>query len=163
VRIPLVCLLSVGLVSTALAADDSTLESRLAALVKNHKGKVAIGVKNLATDEALFLNADEPMPTASLIKLPVLLELYQQACDGKIGLGEMVILQDQNKVPGSGILTDHFSAGTALSVRDAARLMIAFSDNTATNLVLDKIGIKSVNKRMDQWGCPNTKIHHKVY
>src|SRR5262249_23589613 len=132
IRIPLVCLLSFSFVSSALAADNSTLESRLAILVKNHKGKVAIGVKNLATEESLFVNAEAPMPTASLIKLPVLLELYQQACDGKIGLGEMAVLHEQDKVPGSGILTDHFSAGTALSLRDAARLMIAFSDNTAT-------------------------------
>ena len=66
-------------------------------------------------------------------------------------------------MPGSGILTEHFSDGAAFSLRDAVRLMIAFSDNTATNLVLDRVGIKSVNQRMEAWGFPNTRINAKVF
>jgi beta-lactamase class A len=139
------------------------LEERLAPLAKAHKGKVAIAVKHFDTGESYYLNADEVMPTASLIKVAVLIEAYQQADEGKFKLTDKVTLHDADKVPGSGILTDHFSEGATFSVRDAVRLMIAYSDNTATNLVLDKTGIKEVNLRMEAWGFPNTKINAKSF
>jgi beta-lactamase class A len=142
---------------------ESSLEARLAPLAKEHKGKVAIAVKHLETGQSYYLNADEPMPTASLIKLPVMIEVYQQAAEGKVKLSDMVTLHDADKVGGSGILTEHFSDGATFSLRDAVRLMIVFSDNTATNLVLDHIGIASTAKRMEAWGFPNTKVHHKSF
>jgi beta-lactamase class A len=142
---------------------ESSLESRLAPLAKAHKGKVAIAVKHLCTGETYYLNADEPMPTASLIKVAVMVEAYRQALEGKINLTDKVTLHDADKVPGSGILTDHFSDGATFSLRDAVRLMIVYSDNTATNLVLDKIGIRSTADRMEAWGFPNTKIHSKSF
>ncbi|HTU18892.1 MAG TPA: serine hydrolase [Gemmataceae bacterium] len=153
------------LLTSLLAADLSSLslEDRLAPLVKAHQGKVALAVKNLETGESYYHNADEVMPTASLIKIAVLIDLYQQAQEGKLKLTDRVTLRAADKVPGSGILTEHFSDGTEFSIRDAARLMIAFSDNTATNLVLDRVGIKSVNERMKQWGFPETRINAKVY
>jgi beta-lactamase class A len=139
------------------------LESRLAPLACEHKGKVAVAVKNLETGESYYLNADEAMPTASLIKVAVLIEAYQQVQEGKLKLTDRVTLRAADKVPGSGILTDHFSDGADISLRDAIRLMIAFSDNTATNLVLDRTGIIPVNQRMEAWGYPNTKINAKVF
>ncbi|HEY7153706.1 MAG TPA: serine hydrolase [Gemmataceae bacterium] len=159
-------MLTALLLSSLLAADaagSAMLESRLAPLAKAHKGKVAVAVKNLETGESYYLNADEAMPTASLIKIAVLIELYQQVQEDKLKLTDRVTLHDADKVPGSGILTEHFSDGANISLRDAARLMIAFSDNTATNLVLDRVGIKSVNQRMEAWGFPNTKINAKVF
>ena len=97
------------------------------------------------------------MPTASLIKLPVLIEAYLQADEGKFKLTDKIELKESDKVPGSGILTYHFSEGASLPIRDVLRLMIAFSDNTATNLVLDKVGIANVNKRMADWGLKETR------
>jgi D-alanyl-D-alanine carboxypeptidase (penicillin-binding protein 5/6)/beta-lactamase class A len=142
---------------------EPTLEERLAPLAKAHKGKVAIAVKHLTTGESYYLNADEPMPTASLIKVAVMIEVYQQADEGKFKLTDKVTLHDSDKVPGSGILTQYFSDGASFSVRDAVRLMMAVSDNTATNLLLDKTGIASVNKRMEAMSYPNTKINAKVF
>jgi beta-lactamase class A len=159
-------MLSVLFVSAVFVADPSVgtgLESRLAPLAENHKGKVAFAVKNLETGESYYRNADEVMPTASLIKIAVLIDLYQQAQEGKLKLTDRVTLRKADKVPGSGILSDHFSDGAEFSLRDAARLMIAFSDNTATNLVLDHTGIQSVNQRMEEWGCPQTRINAKVF
>jgi beta-lactamase class A len=143
------------------AADS--LEARLAPLAKAHKGKVALAVKHLTTGEEFLLLGDEPMQTASLIKFPLLIELYLQALEGKVMLADKVTYREKDKVPGSGILTYHFSDGATFSLRDAARLMIAFSDNTATNLVLDRIGIDSTNKRLDSWGLKETRINAKVY
>src|SRR5438552_4768545 len=144
-------------------ATENELASRLAPLAKEHKGKVAIAVKHLGTGESYYLHADEPMPTASLIKLAVMIEVYQQVAEGKVKLTDPVTLHDTDKVPGSGILTDHFSDGATFSLRDAVRLMIVYSDNTATNLVLDKVAIGATTTRMHEWGFPNTRIHAKVF
>jgi beta-lactamase class A len=144
-------------------APSHSLAARLAPLAKAHKGQVAIAVKNLQTGEDYHLDADRVMPTASLIKVAVLIETYRQADQGRLKLSDMVTLRSADKVPGSGILTDHFSDGATIPLRDAVHLMIAFSDNTATNLVLDKVGIKAVNHCMEEWGLPNTKINAKVF
>lgn len=142
---------------------EPSLDARLVPLVKDHKGKAAIAVKHLKNGKSFYLHAGEPMPTASLIKLAVMIETYQQASEGKVNLSDRATLHEADKVPGSGILTEHFSEGATFSLRDAVRLMIAFSDNTATNLVLDKIGIAATGKRMETWDFPNTRIHAKSF
>lgn len=157
------------LVLTALAlradarAEEPSLESRLMPLIQAHKGKVAVAVKNLKTGETFLYHENVPMPTASLIKFPVMIEAYRQAAEKKVDLDSMVTLKESDKVPGSGILTNHFSAGASFPLRDAVHLMIVYSDNTATNLVLDKIEIGSTAATMETMGYPNTKIHSKVY
>ncbi|HLJ09588.1 MAG TPA: serine hydrolase, partial [Planctomycetaceae bacterium] len=140
-----------------------TLEQRLRTVIEAHAGVVAVSVKHLDNGEQFAHRADEPMPTASLVKFPVMIEAYRQAGAGEIDLAKQVTLRNDDKVPGSGILTSHFSAGAAFALRDAIGLMIAFSDNTATNLVLDEIGLDATAKYMEQLGCPNTKIHAKVF
>jgi beta-lactamase class A len=157
------CWTAVVLLLWAHAPAADSLEARLAPLARAHKGQVAIAVKNLATGESYYQSADEVMPTASLIKLPVMVEVYQQVAEGKVKLSDMVTLHEADKVPGSGILTYHFSEGATFPLRDAVRLMIAYSDNTATNLILDRIGVASTGKRMAGWGFPNTRINAKVY
>ncbi len=140
-----------------------TLEECLKPLIEGHEGQVAVAVKHLEKGEAFAHRADEPMPTASLVKFPVMIEVYRQANEGQIDLTKPGVLREEDKVPGSGILTNHFSAGATFPLRDAVRLMIAFSDNTATNLVLGQIGLPGTAKFMETLGCPNTKIHSKVY
>jgi len=144
-------------------ASASDLEARILPLVKEHKGKVAVSVKHLKTGEEYNLIADEAMPTASLIKLTVMVETYWQVSEGKIALDKTLTLRKDDKVAGSGVLTNHFSNGATFPLRDAVRLMIALSDNTATNLVLDQIGIPSTNERMEKLGFKYTKINAKVY
>ena len=89
------------------------------------------------------------MPTASLIKLPVMVEAYRQAAVGKVQLDQRIELTKEDMVQGSGILTSHFSPGTTISLRDAIRLMIVYSDNTATNLVIDAIGLPATTAAMN--------------
>lgn len=150
--------------SAARAGDDGpTLASRLTPLIERHKGKVAVAVKDLTTGESFAYHADDPMPTASLIKFPVMVEVYRQAAEMQVDLASMVTLRKEDKVPGSGILTNHFSPGACFPLVDAVHLMIVFSDNTATNLVLDRIGLKSTAATMEKLGYPNTKIHSKVF
>jgi D-alanyl-D-alanine carboxypeptidase (penicillin-binding protein 5/6) len=75
----------------------------------------------------------------------------------------MVTLKAEDKAPGSGILSTHFSPGATIPLRDAVRLMIAYSDNTATNLVLAKIGLPATAEAMEKLGLPNTKVHAFVF
>src|SRR5438270_11482169 len=154
--------LSLTLLVPSWCRADS-LEEPLAPLAEAHQGKVAIAVKRLKTGEEYYLHADEPMTTASLIKLPVMVETYSQAAEGKVKLADPVTLHKADMVPGSGILTNHFSDGATFSLRDAVRLMIVFSDNTATNLVLDCIVLDSTNKRLDSWGMAHTRVNAKVF
>jgi D-alanyl-D-alanine carboxypeptidase (penicillin-binding protein 5/6) len=140
-----------------------SLADRLNPLVRAHEGQVAVAVRHLKTNETFRHNADEPMPTASLIKLPVMVEAYRQAAETGLDLDQKLTLTAADKVPGSGVLTTHFSPGATISLRDAIRLMIAYSDNTATNLVLQKIGLPATNVTMEKLGLPHTKVHSYVF
>ena len=151
------------LLSAGEGHGGPTLDERLTPMLQAHKGKAAVALKNLETGESWYYHADEPMPTASLIKVAVMVEAYAQADERKLSLTDRVTLHEDDKVGGSGVLTPGFSEGATFSLRDAVRLMIAYSDNTATNLVLDKVGIAAVNRRMKAWGFPTTRVNGKVF
>ncbi len=140
-----------------------SLEQVLKPLIEAHQGDAGIAVKHLKTGESYEYRADVAMPTASLIKLPVMITTYNAVDKGKLSLTEMIEVKKADLVQGSGILTAHFSPGTKISLRDAIRLMIVYSDNSATNLVLDKLGLPATNELMEQLGCPDTKINSKVF
>ena len=142
---------------------SEALARQIGSLAGRHEGDVAVAVVHLGTGESYFRNADDPMPTASLIKLAVLIEAHRQDRSGAISFDDVLTLEEEDKVPGSGILTSHFSAGIKITLHDAVRLMIVFSDNTATNLVLDRVGLANVNETMRRLGCPDTSIHAKVF
>ncbi|WP_254508715.1 serine hydrolase [Anatilimnocola floriformis] len=154
-------IVSCASLSTANAAES--LAEKLTPLLDAHEGKVTCSVKHLKTDVSFTRDAEVPMPTASLIKLAVMVEAYRQAEAGKVDLKKTLTLTTDDKVPGSGILTTHFSAGMTLPLQDAIHLMMVYSDNTATNLVLDQVGLAATNKTMESLNLPNTKIHSKVF
>ncbi len=153
--------------TSALAAESGeeqkSLEDTLQSLIKAHEGEVSLAVKNLKTGESYEFKADRPMPTASLIKLAVMITTYDAIEQGKLSLDDMIELKKEDQVPGSGVLTAHFSPGTKISLRDAIHLMIVYSDNTATNLVLDKLGIPTTNEYMEKLGRHETRINSKVF
>ena len=128
---------------------DPQLSSAISSLANDHRGEVAVAVENLETGEFFGLNADQPMPTASLIKFPLLIATYHAAEQGDVDLEKLIPLRERDKVPGSGVLTDHFSSGIELPLRDYIRLMMRFSDNTATNVVIDQIGLEATARRME--------------
>lgn len=148
------------LTSTVIAEE---LSERLNRLISKHQGLVAVAIKHLKTGETFLYRETEVMPTASLIKFPILVEYYKQLETGAIKSDLVVPLREEDKVPGSGILTEHFANGTLLPLETVAHLMITYSDNTATNLVLDHVGISNVSKTMSELGVPETQIHSKVF
>jgi serine-type D-Ala-D-Ala carboxypeptidase (penicillin-binding protein 5/6) len=144
-------------------AAAQSLADRLRPLISTYEGDVAVAVKHLKTGETFDHKADEPMPTASLIKLPIMVEAYRQVAEGKVNLNDTVTFREEDKTPGSGILSTQFSPGATFTLRDSVRLMIAYSDNSATNLVLAKIGLPATNETMEKLGLPNTKVHAFVF
>ncbi len=146
-----------------IEARGDTLSDRLQPLISAHPGLVSASVKHLGNGQEFHFEADRPMPTASLIKLPLMVSAYGKIARGELQLGQRIVLREDDKVPGSGILTDHFSAGTDLSLRDAIHLMIVFSDNTATNLVVDQVGLRHLNDDMEGLGLSQTRMNSKVY
>lgn len=157
------CLISYLQTSTALFAQTQALSELIEPLIAKHQGSVCVAIKHLETGEIYLYREKEVVPTASLIKFPILIEYYRQLKEGRIPVDKKVSLKDEDKVPGSGVLTDHFLAGASLPLETIAHLMITYSDNTATNLILDQVGIDSVNELMSQLGLPETQIHSKVF
>jgi len=119
-------------------------------------------VMNLDTGEQLSLRGDETFPTASLIKVPVLVTLYDLVAHGQLSLDDPLTVLKIDQVPGSGVLR-FMHPGMMLNVHDAASLMIILSDNTATNLILDRIIIRRVWDKMEALGLPHTKVHSKTF
>jgi D-alanyl-D-alanine carboxypeptidase (penicillin-binding protein 5/6) len=146
-------------------SDDLSvkLAERLAPLISKHEGDVSVAIQNLSGEGTFRHRAEQPMATASLIKLPLMVTAYRQIDTGKLDPDAPIRLREEDKVPGSGILTDHFSAGLRLSLVDAIRLMIRYSDNTATNLVATQTGLEATAETMEQLGLPHTKLHSLVY
>ena len=161
--VPLLCALAALQLVPEPPAHAQSLSERIEPLIAKHQGTVCVAIKHLATGETFFHRPQEVVPTASLIKFPVMIEYYRQVDAGKLSGDRMVTLTQEDKVPGSGILTDHFANSSVLPLETINHLMIAFSDNTATNLVLDQIGIANVAKTMQQLGLPETQIHSKVF
>ena len=114
-----------------------------------------------ADGHALFCEReDELFPSASLIKLPLVMTLYADATRGLIDLDERLAVGD--RVDGSGVLR-HIRDVERLSLRDLAMLAIIVSDNTATNRLIERIGVDRVAERLREWGCPKTRLSRKMY
>ena len=144
-----------------LKADPSTLEKRIAEKLKGFPATVTLYAKNLNTGVSFSRQGDEPVRTASTIKLPIMIECYSEASQQKLDLDEPIELMENEKVGGSGILQD-LSGGIKLPLRDLIDLMIVLSDNTATNLIMNRIGGNAVNARMEALGLTQTRVMRKI-
>ena len=114
------------------------------------------------SDECFSVNADEVFPTASVIKIPVLMEFYQQAEHGSLDPYAVRRLVDAEKVGGSGVLQFLMADSTSLALEDYVRLMINLSDNTATNVMIDLVGMSNVNTLLDSLGLKKTRLLRKM-
>jgi beta-lactamase class A len=143
-------------------ADTATLHRTLDSLAGAHHGVVGYTVHNIDTGERLELRGDETFPTASLIKVPLLVTLFDMVEKGDVTLDDRITVTKIDKVPGSGQL-QFLHDGIEITVRDAAWLMTTLSDNTATNLLIDKVAIRRVWTKMESLGLPHSKIHSKSF
>lgn len=143
-------------------ADTAALHRTFESLANAHHGVVGYTVHNLDTGERFERRGDETFSTASLIKVPVLVTVYDLVEKGLLGLDDPLTVLKLDKVAGSGML-QYLRDNTTVTVHDAAWLMITLSDNTATNLLLDRIIIRRVWDTMEKLGLPHTKVHSKSF
>lgn len=154
--------LLVGISDSASAQTLERLRGPLERRIASHKGTVGLFAKDLKSGETLSIRGGEPFPSASIIKVPILVELFHQIQKGPLKLTDPVIMLASDQRPGSGVL-QFLSTPHTLTIGDAALLMTILSDNSATNLIIDKIGIRNVNARMDSLGLRQTRLHAKVF
>lgn len=143
-------------------AQLSALKPQLEQRIAQHKGIVGLALIDLASDRTISIRGEEAFPSASVIKLPILVELFHQIQRGPLKLTDPVTMVAADQRPGSGVL-QFLSTPHQLTINDAATLMIILSDNTATNFIIDKVGIRNVNARMDSLGLKSTRLHAKVF
>ena len=137
------------------------LDRRVRAEVAGFNGNVYLYAKNLDTGAAYDLGGDEPVRTASTIKVAVMVEAFARVAEGKAKWSEELVLGKAARYAGSGVLQD-LADGLRLTLRDAVTLMMTVSDNTATNLVLDRLTTDAVNARMESLGFSQTRIMRRV-
>jgi beta-lactamase class A len=143
-------------------ADTAALHRTLDSLAAQHHGVVGYTVHNVDTGERLERRGDETFSTASLIKVSILVTVYDLVDRKQLGLDDPLTVLKIDKVPGSGQL-QFLHDNAVVTVRDAAWLMTTLSDNTATNLLLDRIIIRRVWDKMEKLGLPHTKVHSKSF
>jgi beta-lactamase class A len=143
------------------SVQPQTLDEKIQNEIKNFSGKVWIYAKNLDTGKDYALRADEQVRTASTIKLPIMTEVFHQVAQGKLNWTDEIVLTKEKKQGGSGILFE-FSDNTKIDLKTAVNLMIVVSDNTATNLILDKVTADAVNDFMDTLGLRQTRSMRKI-
>lgn len=132
------------------------------AAVRTFDGVVGLAARDLLTGRDIRINAEMAFPTASAIKTAVMLEAFHQAEAGTISLDEKLQLRKDATVGGSGVLKG-MTEGTLLNIRDLVYLMIVLSDNTATNILVERFGTKQVNARLEGYGLTRTKIFRPTF
>ena len=131
---------------------------RLAAL----PGEVSVYGKNLSTGEVWAYQPDIPLVAASVIKLPILAEAFRQARDGLVNMNEIFAVRPEQKMPGCGALT-RLRDGLEVTLYDLCMLMIILSDNTATNILIDRLGMDYINETIRSFGLKKTKLRRKLF
>jgi beta-lactamase class A len=139
----------------------SDVPAAIRRIQRRFSGTLGAAARNLKTGDELFVNADEVFPTASMVKLGILLELFRQSEAGQLQLGEMLTIRKADKTGGSGLI-ENMGAVVSLSLHDIAVLMNAISDNTATNVLIDRLGIERINQAMREAGMAHTHLFRKI-
>jgi beta-lactamase class A len=145
-----------------VAQEDGILDAQLQAIAAAHHGKVTLFARNLKTGQTAAIAPDELVKTASVIKLGILLDAAEQIRAGNATLEEKLVLTKPNQVEGSGVL-GILDTPLPLTLRDTLTLMVVLSDNTATNLAIDRLGLAHINETMRTAGLKNTYLYKKVY
>lgn len=142
-------------------AASTAKGQRVQALLAEFPARVSFFAKVLETGQQFAWRADEPVRTASTIKVPIMVACYRAVAEGKARWEDKIPITPAAKVSGSGVIRE-FEDGTLLTLRDLMHVMIVVSDNTATNLVLDRLGADYVNDTMQSLGFAQTRSMRKI-
>lgn len=125
-------------------------------------GVMGVAIEDLTSGDHFFLHEDEVFAQASSIKITVLANLYLQAQEGKLKLTDPYTVQSSDLVPDSDIMGGLTPGVTRLTLRDLATMMVAVSDNSATNVLIDRVGMQNVNAMLDSLGLTHTRLRRKM-
>lgn len=138
------------------------LQRQLDSLATSAAGVVGIAVEDLTTGERFGVNDSLIFPQASAIKVAILLELFRQADAGTLGLAERVEVSTSQQAGGDGVLQSFADRGSALSLHDLAVLMVTLSDNTATNVLIRRVGMAKVNRLLAGLGLGEIRLGREM-
>jgi len=128
----------------------------------NLDGVLGVAILDLSNGRQFLLNADDVFPQASSIKIAVLAELYYQTQQGRLQLTDMYTVEQSDLVPDSDIMGGLTPGVTKITLHDLATMMVAVSDNSATNVLIDRVGMENVNALMDSLGLTHTRLRRKM-
>jgi beta-lactamase class A len=125
-------------------------------------GVMGVAIEDLTTGDEFLLHENEIFAQASSIKIAVLAELYRQTQQGKLKLTDLYTVQTSDLVPDSDIMGGLTPGVTRVTLRDLATMMVAVSDNSATNVLIDRVGMENVNAMLDSLGLTHTRLRRKM-
>lgn len=143
------------------AGQDAQLTVQLQQIAASHHGHVTLYAENLRTGSHVGIGEDTPVQTASVIKLTILFTAMEQVRAGKVHLSDPVVLSKGDQVGGSGVL-QLLDTPVTLTLNDVLTLMITHSDNTATNLAIDRLGLQTIHAEIRLLGLGNTWLYKKI-
>lgn len=138
------------------------LEAQIQDIDQHLDGVMGVAIEDLTTGDHFFLREDEVFAQASSIKITVLANLYLQAQQGKLKLTDLYTVQSSDLVPDSDIMNGLTPGVTRLTLRDLATMMVAVSDNAATNVLIDRVSMPNVNAMLDALGLTHTRLRRKM-
>src|SRR5882757_1387453 len=138
------------------------LEAEVREIDAHLDGVVGVAIEDLSTGRTLFLNPDEILPQASSIKIAVVAELYHQHQERKLKLDDLYTVNAADLVPDSNIMGGLTPGVTRVTNRDLATMMIAVSDNSAANVLIDRVGMENVNAFLENLGLHQIRLHRKM-
>ena len=138
------------------------LESTINNVDQDLDGVMGVAIEDLITGDHFFLRENEVFAQASSIKIAVLAELYRQAQQGKLKLTDLYTVQSSDLVPDSDIMNGLTPGVTRITLRDLATMMVAVSDNSATNVLIDRVGMDNVNTMLDSLNLSHTRLRRKM-
>lgn len=152
--------------TTPASSKQKVLWQKLGAGIErvdqNLDGVMGVAIEDLSSGEHYFLREDEVFAQASSIKITVLATLYLQAQEGKIKLTDLYTVQSSDLVPDSDIMNGLTPGVTRVTLRDLATMMVAVSDNAATNVLIDRVGMSNVNAMLDSLSLTHTRLRRKM-
>lgn len=138
------------------------LEASIQAADKNLDAVMGVAILDLTSGQIIAYNADEIFPTASVIKIAILAELYHQQEQGKLKLSDMYTVNAADLVPGSDIMIGLTPGVTKLTLRDLATMMMVVSDDAATNVLIQRLGLENITAFAASVGCNNILLRRKM-
>lgn len=142
--------------------ERGRVEEQVAGIVKGFRGQMGVAAIDVRSGRTIAVNADARFPTASTIKTAVMVEAWHQAADGLLPLDTVIPLRADHKVGGSGVLRG-LHDGLALTVADLIHLMIVLSDNTATNMLIERLGTVRIDARLESYGLKDTRLFRPTF